>query len=337
MSDMHLAGTGAVADLERKLRELYGSRYALCVSSATTGLLAVALALGLRRSEFLTTPYTYGGTLGVWLMLANRPMFADIDRETLTLEPRSARRLLTPRTRAILSSDIFGIPCDSLTLRKLADEHGLWYVADAAQSFGAWRDGLPASSLADAVILSFTAGKILDVGEGGAIITNHRDLYEKLIWWTQHPHRQHRDLGLDTENEFGLNGRIHPCAALQASTAFAECLQALKIRRQRCFEILDLLNTSGLVEPISYTRKNIEPSFFRLTAAWQGVPCPQELLTLLRNHGITSEVVPAPVRLVYSQPAFIAQYGRKVRSTPQCPVAEDQAAKRFALTISSPL
>jgi dTDP-4-amino-4,6-dideoxygalactose transaminase len=336
-SDDHLVGTGAVADLEHKLRDLYGARYALCVSSATTGLLAVAFALGLRRSEFLTTPYTYGATLGGWLLLENRPVFADIDRETLTLDPRSACRLLTPRTKAVLSSDIFGTPCDSLALRKLADEHGLWYVADAAQSFGARRDCLPASSLADAVVLSFTSGKLLDAGEGGAIITDHSDLYDKLIWWTQHPYRQHRDLGLNTDNEFGLNGRMHPCAALHANTAFAESLQKLKVRRERCRKILDILNMSKLAEPISYGRRNIEPSFFRLTAAWKAAPCPEKLRPLLRNQGIEAEVLPVPVRLIYDQPAFLAQYGREVRSTPRCPVAEGQAAKRFAVRTSGTL
>lgn len=334
MSNAHLAGTGAVSDLERKLRELYDARYALCVSSATTGLLAVALALGLRRAEFLTTPYTYGATLSGWLLLDNRPLFADIDRETLTLDPKSTHRLLTPQTKAILSSDIFGVPCDSRALRRLADEHGLWYVADAAQSFGARRDSLPASSLADAVVLSFTAGKMLDAGEGGAIITDNSDLYDKLVWWTQHPYRQHRDLGLDTDNEFGLNGRMHPCAALYAATAFAGCLQEVKVRRERSHEILEILNMSKLVEPLSYRRRNIEPSFSRLTAAWKGAPHPQKLLPLLRNQGIEAEVLPVPVRLIYEQPAFLAQYGREMASTPRCPVADRQAAKRFALKTS---
>ncbi|MGB7720286.1 MAG: hypothetical protein WBL65_10330, partial [Bryobacteraceae bacterium] len=122
-----------------------------------------------------------------------------------------------------------------------------------------------------------------------------------------------------------------PGAALRANTAFAVCLQELKVRRECCCEILGILNMSRLTEPISYGRRNIEPSFFRLTAAWKDAPCPERLCPLLRNHGIEAEVLSVPVRLIYDQPAFLAQYGREVRSTPRCPVAEGQAAKRFAV------
>ncbi|MGH9773064.1 MAG: DegT/DnrJ/EryC1/StrS family aminotransferase [Candidatus Acidiferrales bacterium] len=330
----HLAGAGAVAELERKLSELYGMRYALCVSNATTGLLATALALGLRNREFVTTPYTYGASLSGWLLLGNRPVFADIDPETLTIDSDSAGRCFTQRVKAILASDIFGVPCDSIALRKLADRQGCWYIADAAQSFGARRDGFPASSLADALVLSFTAGKILDVGEGGAVLTNHSSLYEKLVWWTQHPYRQHRDLGLNLENEFGLNGRIHPFAAVKANAAFVDSLHNMKVRQRQCLRMLDTMNGTGLVEPVDLTRRNIESSFFRLTAAWNGVPRSGDLRDQLRSHGIEAETLSAPVRLIYKQPAFLAQYGERMRHAPCCPVAEDQAARRFAIVRS---
>ena len=129
ISDCHLSGNGPVADLEKQLCALYGVRHALCVSSATMGLLAVALALDLRRSEFVTTPYTYGATLAGWLLLGNRPVFADIDPHTLTLDPESTRRTITTHSKALLAVDIYGIPSDSAALRRTADEFGIPYIA----------------------------------------------------------------------------------------------------------------------------------------------------------------------------------------------------------------
>ena len=328
---VQLTGVGAVAELERKLREHYGMRYALCVSSATTGLLAVALALGLRKTDFLTTPYTYGASLAGWLLLGNRPIFADIEAETLVIDAGSARRRITRRTKAILAVDIFGVPCDAAALRKVADEHGLWYVADAAQSFGARRDGHPASALADALVLSFTVGKTLSAGEGGAVLTNHSDLYEKLVWWTQHPHRQHRDLGLSLDNEFALNGRIHPWAARTALSTLTTSLEEVRARQRECFEILDVLNATGLTEPVRFRKSNIEPAFFRLTAAWKGAPRPDVLQALLQRRGFAGELLPAPVRLIYRQAAFLSQYGRRMPRAPRCPVAARQALRRFAV------
>ena len=330
-----LTGCGAVAELERKLREYYGMKHALCVSNATTGLLAVGLALGLRDAEFLTTPYTYGASLAGWLLFGNRPAFADIEPDTLGLAPESLAAQISPRTRALLAVDIFGVPSDTVGLRRIADEHGLWYIADAAQSFGARREDKPASASADALVVSFTARKSLDAGEGGAVITNHSDLYEKLVWWTQHPYRQHRDLGLRVENEFGLNGRIHPCAAIKANAQFSDCLEKVAERRRQGFEILDDLNHSGLTEPLHFRKRAIEPAFFRLTAAWTGTPKSGALRTRLRQLGFEAEFAPSPARLIYRQGAFLAQYEGLLQSVPRCPVAERQAKRRFAVSFGS--
>ncbi|MEM2001033.1 MAG: DegT/DnrJ/EryC1/StrS family aminotransferase [Candidatus Methanomethylicaceae archaeon] len=336
LREIHLNGTGAVAELEDRLRRFYGMRYALCVSNATIGLLAIALALNLKRSEFVTTPYTYGASLAGWLLLENKPIFADIDSRTLTLHPESVRERITPRTKAILAVDIFGNPSDTVALRKLADEFNLWYIADAAQSLGAFRDDLPASALADALVVSFTVGKTIFAGEGGAILTNHMDLYEKLIWYTQHPHRQNRELGLHLDNEFALNGRIHPLAALWANALFDASLENLKRHRANCFDIIDALNETGLTQPIDFKKQGIKPSFFRLTAAWKNKPKEMFLLRELKRRGFTLELEPPPVRLIYRQPAFVAQYGSMLNGVPRCPEAERQARVRFCLKSATP-
>ncbi len=331
MSDtnaIQLAGVGPVAALERKLREHFGMRYAACMPSGTTGLLACALVLGLRRAEFVTTPYTWGGTIGPWLWLGHQPRFADIEPLTLGLDPSCARRAITTRTRAILAADIYGMPSDTEGLRRVADEHGVWYIADAAQGLGGLRNGRPASSLADLVVVSFTAGKLIDAGEGGAVLTSRDDLYERLVWLTQHPARQRRELGLD--NEFGLNGRIHPWAAERACTTFNRELGALECRRRRCAQILELAAQAGFTREANFRSRRIEPTFLRLTAVWRGKPRPRQLANGLAAHGIRVSVGPAPVRPLYLQPAFQAQWPWFAADA-HCPEAERQSRRRFAV------
>src|ERR1035441_3446562 len=159
ISDDQLSGAGDVALLEARLQAHYGMQFALCVSNATTALLAIALALELAGDEFVTTPYTWGGTIAPWLILGNQPVFADIEGQTLGLDAESARGAITPGTAAILAVDVHGVPSDTASLRRLADHYGIPYIADAAQSLGAFRGGAPASSLADAVVVSFGPGK----------------------------------------------------------------------------------------------------------------------------------------------------------------------------------
>lgn len=327
---MHLMGSGAVAELEGKLMQHYGMRHALCVSNATTGLLALALALGFKRAEFVTTPYTYGASVAGWLLLGNRPIFADIDPETLTLDVESVRQAISTKTQVLLAVDIYGIPSDTVALRKLADEYGLWYIADAAQSLGARRDGLPASALADALVVSFTTGKTVFAGEGGAVLTNHTELYHKLVWYTQHPSRQRRELGLHLDNEFATNARIHPLAAVWANAALLPSLRKLKDHQRECFRMIAALNEIGLTEPIAFEREGIEPSFFRLTAAWKDRPRVSALRRELLNRELRVSIESPTVRLLYRQPAFVAQYGRRLKRAP-CPQAEHQARKRFCL------
>jgi dTDP-4-amino-4,6-dideoxygalactose transaminase len=317
--------SGAVEALERTLRERFGARRALCVSSATTGLMAVALALGLRGEEFLTTPYTYGGTLAGWLALGNRPVFGDIEPDSLGLCAQSVRKLRKRSTRAILAVDIYGYPSDSEALRRAADDCGLWYVADAAQAFGARRGGRPASSLADAVVLSFTSGKPLDAGEGGAVLTDHDWLYERLIWFTQHPDRQKRELGLLACNEFAINGRMHPAAAQKALKGFDAALRSVETRGARVERLHRDLARTGLVEPPAWRATDSRPGYFRFVPAWRRRPAFEEL----RHTCPKLRLGPAPVRLLPQQGALLAQYPGLAHDRGHYPEAIRQSKVRF--------
>ena len=328
--EAHLSGIGAVAMLEAKLKALYGMDYAVCVANASLALLAVGMALDLRGVDFLTTPYTYGSSLAGLLLLGNRPVFADIEPVTLTLDPEAVRRSVTAKTRAILAVDIYGVPSDTRALRNIADDTGCWYIADAAQSLGATRDGLQASALADVVVTSFTVGKTLFAGEGGAIITNNKDVYEKLLWFTQHPQRQGRELGLGLQNEFALNCRMHPWAAVWANATFEESLESLTAHQERCFRLIEVLNESDLTVPVRFRDMGISPSFFRLVAAWRDEPRRQEVTEVLGGE-LAVALSPAPVSILYTPAAFAAACGTRFLNPRGCKVAEDHAQRVFCV------
>lgn len=330
-SQEHLFGRGAVAELEQKIAGFYGMRHALCTVNATTGLLGLALALDLKNSEFITSPYTFGGTVASWLMLNNSIVFADVESQWANINPKEMEKVISPKSKAILAVDILGNPSDSKAIRKVADEYGLWYIADCAQSFGARRDRFPASHLADALVISLTSGKTLFAGEGGAIVTNNSNLYEKLLWHTQHPFRQKRELGLGISNEFGINGRIHPLAAIWANTQFESSLRSLKLHQNYCFRVIEYLNESSLTESIDFAKQSIVPSFFRLTVQLKRKGTEAELITYLAERGIPVTTSPVPFSLIYQQPAFQAQYVNQFCLPDPCRVAERQARRRIVI------
>jgi len=330
-SHIQLHGTGAVQSLERQLAEHFEVRHALCVSSCSMGLLTAALALGLRDREILAPPLLYGGAISGLLLLGNHLRFCDVDPVTLTLDPKCVRSSITKNSKAILAVDLFGVPSDSAELRQIADEYGLHLISDSAQSLGASRDGRSSGYRSDATVVSFTSGKTLFAGEGGAVMTDDSQLYRKLLWHSQHPHRQRREISLDVYNEVNLNGRINPLAAIWADRVFETALETLAKWQERCLELIACLNEEGITEPLEYDHIRIVPAFFRLTTSLRHGHEAPELEEVLRRRGFMVRICPAAVHPIYNDPAFRLQFARRIAGAGSCPVADAQSQSRVAI------
>lgn len=254
----HWAGNGVVAELEQKLCAFYGAKHALCVDSATNGLMYLLLASGLRKSEIITTALSFGGTIAGALSLGGSFGFADID-ESLGIDPDAVREIIKirPKAKAVIAVDYAGIPHQMEAIHAICNEHGLFHFVDAAQSMGAKYSHPNVTAYNDAMVVSFGGGKtIFAGGEGGAVITDNSDLYERLLYTCQHPHRQERDLGIGTSHEFALNGRMHPLAALLACENFESGLQLLNRKRERMLQALSILASMESVYSILHQQES---------------------------------------------------------------------------------
>ncbi len=327
---IQLHGTGAVKNLESRLSAYCGVRHTLAVSNCTTGLMAVALALGLQNVEVIVPPLVYGGSISGLLLLGNRLRFCDIDRDTLTLDPESVRRSISPRTRAILAIDLFGVPCRARELKQIADEHGIPLICDSAQSLGAISNGVPIGSIPHASVLSFTSGKTLFAGEGGAILTNDTKLYNNLLWLTQHPNRQRRELGLAIFNEVSLNARIHPLGALWADATFESAIASIRDWQEKCLQRIEFLNATGLVEEQSFSKGTV-PAFFRLTAALKAGVASNHLVRAMATAGHAIEVQEALIQPIFKSSSFAAVIGKRTIGVRRCPNAEQASSRRIAI------
>jgi perosamine synthetase len=166
---------------ERDFAAYVGAPHAIAVNSATAGLHLAVDALELRPGdEVITSPYTFTATAAVVLHAGARPVFADIDAQTLAVDPDDVARRITPRTRALLPVHMAGHPCDMDALHALAHRHGLAVIEDAAHALPArWR-GRMIGTLSDLTVFSFYAGKNITTGEGGMITTAREDLAARL-------------------------------------------------------------------------------------------------------------------------------------------------------------
>ena len=155
---------------EQAVAERVGARHVVAVSSGTAGLhLCVRLAGLGPGDEAITSPFSFVASANCILYQGATPVFADIDPQTLNLDPAAVEAAITPRTRAIVAVDIFGYPCELEPLRELAAHHGLALIEDACEALGAEYRGRPLGSFDHPAVFAFYPNKQVTTGEGGAI------------------------------------------------------------------------------------------------------------------------------------------------------------------------
>ncbi len=170
-------------ELARRIADLAGAKYGVCVNSATGALHLALEALGVGPGdEVITSTYTFAATVNVIEHVHAKPVLVDVEPDTLCLDPRAVERAITPRTKVLLTVDYGGQPCDYDALGALTRPRGISIVDDAAHALGAaWR-GVPvgSASLARITAFSFYATKNLSTGEGGAAVTDEPELAERI-------------------------------------------------------------------------------------------------------------------------------------------------------------
>lgn len=172
---------------EAALCRATGAKYAVTVTSGTAALHAAVWAAGIGPGdEVITTPLTFAASANCILYVGAKPVFADIDPVTYNIDPVAVAAAVTPRTKAIVAVHYAGLPCDMDALRAIADRYGLVLIGDGAHALGATYKGRPLGRLADMTTLSFHPVKHITTGEGGAILTNDENLYQKLRLFRTH-------------------------------------------------------------------------------------------------------------------------------------------------------
>jgi dTDP-4-amino-4,6-dideoxygalactose transaminase len=173
-----------VQEFERQLAEYVQADHAVAVGSCTAALHLALLAAGVGPGdEVVTTPFTFVATVNAIEHTGATPVFVDIDRQTLNLEPEAVEAALTQRTRAVMPVHFGGRPLDVEGFRDLADRHGLWIIEDGAHAIGAVGAGRPiGASVSNRTItcFSFYPNKNLASAEGGAVVASDGELADRV-------------------------------------------------------------------------------------------------------------------------------------------------------------
>jgi len=170
-----------IKEFEDKICEYIGCKYGTAVNSGTSALDIAVQTLDLPTgSKVITTPFTFVATSNAILYNNLTPVFADIKKETRNINPEEIRKKITDKTKAIIYVDYAGQPCDIKEIKEIADEHELYLIEDACHALGAEYRNKKIGNFGDMTIFSFHPVKHITTGEGGMVVTNNREFYNKL-------------------------------------------------------------------------------------------------------------------------------------------------------------
>ncbi len=177
----------AVEQFEQAIARYCKVKYAVAFSSGTAALHAAYAAAGIGPGdEVITTPMTFAATANAIVYCGGKPVFADIQEDTLNINPEEIKKKITKRTKALAPVDFAGHPAELDSIKKIAREHNLLVIEDAAHALGSEYKGKKVGSFSDMTMFSFHPVKAITTGEGGMIVTDRKDLYERLKMFRNH-------------------------------------------------------------------------------------------------------------------------------------------------------
>ena len=313
-----------VAELEAALAARIGVKHAISCASGTDALLLPLMAHEVGPGDgVITTPFTFVAAAEVISLLGATPIFVDIDPRTYNIDAQRLQSTVEDwagktRLRGIVPVDLFGLPADYEQINRVASEHGLFVLEDAAQSFGAQHRGRPAGALAHAATTSFFPAKPLGCyGDGGAVFTDDEEFAGLLRSLRIHGQGSHPYDNV----RVGVNGRFDTMQAAVLLAKLAVFDQELAARRRIAGRYNDTL--SGRVTVPHVPRGD--------TSAWAQYSVQaehrDEVRERLAGAGIPTAVYYA--RPLHLQPAF-SGLGYRVGDFP---IAEQVAARIFSLPV----
>ncbi len=289
-----------VRELESKLKDYLGVRHLFFVSNGTIALQLAIKALNL-RGEIITTPFSYVATTSSIIWEGCRPVFVDIDPETLCLNPTLIEEAINPDTTAILATHVYGHPCDLDSIENIAGRHGIKIIYDGAHAFGSCLNGRSLLAHGDISICSFHATKLFHTVEGGCIITRAEETGRTISLMRSFGHIGEEDYYCAGIN--GKNSEFHAAMGLAVlprvkflierrkslSEIYDRDLSAVNLTfpkkekkleynysyypvifgsEDQMLKIREVLNKEGI-----YPRRYFYPSLNQLPYCW-GKPCP---------------------------------------------------------------
>ncbi|NND71773.1 MAG: DegT/DnrJ/EryC1/StrS family aminotransferase [Rhodothermales bacterium] len=315
-----------ILEFEDRMSIAAGTDYAVATNSGTSALHIILVALGIdQKDEIITTPFSFVASSNAALFCGARPIFVDIDANTLNIDPGAIEAAINDSTRGIIGVDVFGVPADWTTIENIAERHGLVVVDDACEALGATIDGRKIGSFGDAASFGYYPNKQITTGEGGCVTTNSGELAEVM--------RSLRNQGRSNSAvmnhvRLGYNYRMNELSAALGNAQLERLDELLNKRRAKAQYYSELLAPYADEISTPSLSTDYKRSWFvyviQLAPDYSGTERDQ-VMQGLRNKGI--ECAPY-FPCIHLQPYYVEQFGYR---RGMFPVAESISDRSIAL------
>ena len=241
-------GIYRVEEFENKAKWITGSKHALAVANGTAALTVALKGLGIGPGdEVITSPFTFIATIEAIVACGAVPVLGEID-STLGLDPRSAEKLITEKTGALMPVHMFGASADMDAFMEISRIYGIPVIEDACEVVGGTYKGRYLGSIGKCGTWSFDPNKTLTVGEGGIVFTDDEDLWFRMDCYHDHGHIHSKEHDRGQEGKFGLgvNYRLSELQGALGSVALDKMDFALSTMRATKKRILDAVKDTGI-------------------------------------------------------------------------------------------
>jgi len=297
-------GGQEVKSFEKQFKEKFGFKYAVAVNSATSGLFMAIGALGLGPSdEVIVSPYSMCCSATAPLLYGAIPVFCDIEKDSLCLDPQKLKKLITKNTKAIILVQLMGNMAKMREICALAKKRNIYIIEDAAQAMGAKYNNRFAGSFSDIAVFSFNFHKIVQTGEGGVCCAKNEEIYKRLCLI-----RNHAEAVIaggfavnNLNNMLGFNFRLGEMEAAIAKEQLKKLDGLIKARQDLAFALTSYLSKiPQLILP--RVKENISPTWYSYCLRLKpGIGVTRDIIALaLAKEGVP--VVPGYVQPLYLMP-----------------------------------
>ena len=234
----HWATGPEIQEFEERISEYIGIRYVVTFNSGTSALHALLLAYDLKQGDEIIVPsFTFIATANAPLFVGAKPVLAEIEDKTYGLDSEDVKERITAKTKAIMPIHYGGCSCLIRELKEIAEDHNLLLIEDAAESLGAKIKEKKVGTFGDSAMFSFCQNKVISTGEGGAITTDSKEIYEKLKLIRSHGRLETQDYFTSTGYidyvTLGYNFRMPTMTAALGLSQLKKIDKVIKMRRDK--------------------------------------------------------------------------------------------------------